>query len=496
MEETYKRPCILRLMDISLDDYVPIEDVADGRLLSTNGYEQDYGPDAPAPESVLPADKIPATFTGLDSWPLTTNLRCWACHFTHDNSPKFCPTYVREAEDSKLEMGVKGSMCTVHCVARWIITRYAGKTDQKWRALDNLCLLYFVFTGFRIAHVVPAYEYTELKQYGGDWDEETFWKKMRALDPVAGLRDHTPGSIVPERERMREAVATLRAQTRIRPLERLAMEPLVARLSSVWDICGARDQPVRSKAAARPTMYESPAMCSLDSVPVGGAETPSAIPKQGDTWVALDKALKVCITSAHTDAAQEELEKARRDPEPPHETPGLDTLTGVSASKPSASKPIVSASKPTVSASKPAVSVSKPAVSASKPAVSKPAISASKPAISASKPAISASKPAISASKPAISASKPAASAGKPATGKAVAAVGNITTSRPASMPVIRVSKPVAVSLRNIPTRVAAAHAPTKLAELAQVPESTKNASEPLPTEMDDEMADLLDSYL
>ena len=43
-----------------------------------------------------------------------------------------------------------------------------------------------------------------MRKYGGVWEEETFWKKMRELDPLGGLQNHTLGSIIPERNRVPE----------------------------------------------------------------------------------------------------------------------------------------------------------------------------------------------------------------------------------------------------------------------------------------------------
>ncbi|NBW87833.1 MAG: hypothetical protein EBR23_13665, partial [Planctomycetia bacterium] len=198
METPYQPPNILRLFGITLKEWTPIEDVADKRLLRQAA---DGHPGAAATEAVQPYDKVPRVFTGIEDWPLSTNLRCWQCDSTFDDRPKFVPTYVREAENGGIEFGVRGNMCTFNCAELWIHIHYAGKEDQRWRIQDNLCLVYFLFTGHRAARILPAPHKTELRQYGGELDEETFWKKMRTLDSLAGLRDHTPGSIVPDRDR-------------------------------------------------------------------------------------------------------------------------------------------------------------------------------------------------------------------------------------------------------------------------------------------------------
>lgn len=210
MDKPYAPPSILRLTGIALADYVSPEDVADAKLLepSSDGGAPDH--DEPTPEGVHPPDKIPRVFAGLDDWPHRTNLKCWVCDFTFDDRPKFVPRFAREG-GSGVEFGVLGNMCTFNCAELWIETNLGGRAsnEERWQVQDNLRLLYFVFTGARVSRIKPAYRKTEMRKYGGEWDEETFWKKMRELDPVAGLRDHTPGSVVPERNRAKIALTAV-----------------------------------------------------------------------------------------------------------------------------------------------------------------------------------------------------------------------------------------------------------------------------------------------
>jgi len=265
MEAPYKPPSILRLTGVTLDDYKPIEDVADELLLQSGTGAA--GPEEPAPESVYPMDKIPRTFTHLNDWPLHTNLRCWQCDFSFDDRPKFVPTYVRESNDGCIEFGVHGNMCSFNCAELWIEINYAGKDDRRWRAQDNLCLVYFIFTGYRTALIRPAIHKTELLRYGGELDEETFSEKMRALDAIAGLRDHTPGSIIPERcrdvivpehRRIKAAIDALHVRTglggapkprAVTPVGTLIQpftmpgEPLLVQSDSVWGVCGLAEAP-------------------------------------------------------------------------------------------------------------------------------------------------------------------------------------------------------------------------------------------------------------
>lgn len=201
MDKPYAPPNILRLAGITLADYTSVEDVADERLLDQCGASA-VGSDDAADEASYPPDRIPHRFTTLAEWPHNTNLRCWQCNFTFDDRPKFVPTYVRESERGGVDIGVRGNFCTFNCAELWIEIEYAGQLDQQWRAQDALCIVYFLFTGHRVSRILPAPRHTRMRQYGdGDWSEETFWTVLRSLDPIAGLRDHTPGTVVPERNR-------------------------------------------------------------------------------------------------------------------------------------------------------------------------------------------------------------------------------------------------------------------------------------------------------
>ena len=168
----YKTPNILSLTGITLDDYISLEDTADERLIIEE--EQNI-------ETIYPYNKIPQTFTSIDKWPLSTNLCCWSCGFKFNTNPKFIPTYIRQATDS-LEIGVLGNMCSFCCAELWIETHTFNR-EERYKLQNNLCYLYYLFTGNRITHIKPAPCKTNLLQYGGTWNEEIFLKKMKEMEP-------------------------------------------------------------------------------------------------------------------------------------------------------------------------------------------------------------------------------------------------------------------------------------------------------------------------
>jgi hypothetical protein len=417
MEELYKPPHILRLVGITLNDHVTIEDVADDRLLeqlpecsetSVGIYETD-----------MPFDKIPPTFTGLEDWPLHTNLRCWNCNFTFDDRPKFVPPFVRETEDGKVEFGVHGNMCTFNCAMAWILTNYATNSDQQCRARNNLFLLYFVFTGVLVSHIRPSESCTKLKQYGGELDEDVYWKRMRDLDPIAGLRDHTLGSIIPERERGPAVLSILRDASCARPINVLTMDVLVEKLSNVWGVCTAGRKP------AQPARYESPLVdiprLALKEMPTAGALNVPG--KKNGTTASAASATKTAVTPAKTTTTPVSTASAT----------GTASTASMSKAAPantaSMASPVTTAS--TMSVPKSATAKTAPSTAAKTGAAPKTAKTVTAPAKTATAPAKTATAPTKTATAPARTTTAPAKTATTPASAATATAKVN-----PASGPV------------------------------------------------------------
>lgn len=341
-ENRYRPPNVLRLPGITIkDDYVPIEDFADELF---NSHET--GLEDPAHESILPLDKIPREFTSIEDWPHETNLRCWSCGYTFKGCPVFVPKDVRESESGGIEFGVLGNMCSFPCAELWISIHFAAKEDQRWRAQDNLCLVYLLFTGHHVARILPAPHKTELQKYGGDLDEDTFFQKIRRLDPLTGTRDHMTGIIGPERVRtqlvpeslrVKTALAKLRASSGAPALRAVTSnantsetcpvnnpgDPLVVGQKSVWRVCGL-------------PFEENPAACACaDSIAI----TPS---------VQCMDAFELLLTDCATDGPGSGL---HTDIAPPATSAGSNQTpeTFVRLEKPTDSKSPTGSKSPTIS---------------------------------------------------------------------------------------------------------------------------------------------------
>jgi hypothetical protein len=173
MDAYYQPPNILRLTNITLDDCISIDDIADTKILEHAGLNS-------APVVEQPAyDKIPEVFTKFNKWPLRTNLKCWNCSFTFSTPPVFIPTYMNSIPGG-VEFGVYGNMCRFGCAQRVL-------TDSKlgWQAQDNLFSLHAIYTGIRVSHIEPTIPCTRLQQYGGDLTNDEFWELNKSTHQLA-----------------------------------------------------------------------------------------------------------------------------------------------------------------------------------------------------------------------------------------------------------------------------------------------------------------------
>ena len=184
MDVAFPRRNTLRLSGIMLSDYVPIDDAADKKFLEDVSQDEVM---IPLSTLVQTHEKIPALFTGLDDWPLSTGLCCWSCGFTFAGRPKFIPTSIQEltgGSDVRITLGVRGNFCTWGCAELWILTYYKDSYEQRLRLQDNLRHAYFLFTGQRVSQISPAIPITELVSHGGDLSVVAWQQRQRELEPV------------------------------------------------------------------------------------------------------------------------------------------------------------------------------------------------------------------------------------------------------------------------------------------------------------------------
>lgn len=175
---------VLFLQGVFKTDCDRIEDFFHERLL--------HGSDA----DVKIFDKIPMTFTDLESWVKTTNLLCWNCRRSIKGRPWFEPQSIDPINKCKPGefissknlnrtgkihesycINVKGCFCSPNCVMRHIQT-FSKDLADKLNKISMLLFVYEIFVGTKIADIQSAPLITELVQYGGNMTEQEYQKKI------------------------------------------------------------------------------------------------------------------------------------------------------------------------------------------------------------------------------------------------------------------------------------------------------------------------------
>lgn len=119
-------------------------------------------------------DIISKVFTSLESWPKTTNVKCWFCTCGFSSRPIFVP-----GRDIKQ---VTGNFCSFNCAAAWIKQQ---PENAQWEMREQLKELYYIFNGKRVNVILPAYDKIEMKEYGGMLTRAAYIKKNTELDTLS-----------------------------------------------------------------------------------------------------------------------------------------------------------------------------------------------------------------------------------------------------------------------------------------------------------------------
>ncbi len=143
-------------------------------------------------------DKIPLVFTGLDTWPKSTNLLCWNCNKSFKNRPWFEPQSIDPMSKGPVGVlltgdeikkshdvgacciSVKGNFCGPSCTMRHIIT-YSKNLAERLNKVSMLLIVHNIFTGISVPDIIPAPVHTEMEQFGGRWTAQEYQKKVDEL---------------------------------------------------------------------------------------------------------------------------------------------------------------------------------------------------------------------------------------------------------------------------------------------------------------------------
>lgn len=124
----------------------------------------DVAPDVPL-EPEPEYNEIPKKFTSVESWPKSTNLKCWSCDLIPRAAPSFIPQNP-EIVDGKEVCDVLGNFCHSGCAAEYIYTKMPS--FQHWDLIELLGRFECQFTGVRRAIIPRGPDKTEMKAYCGN----------------------------------------------------------------------------------------------------------------------------------------------------------------------------------------------------------------------------------------------------------------------------------------------------------------------------------------
>jgi len=131
------------------------------------------------PKSKKEYTVIPRQFTGIDSWPKTSNLKCWECDLIPDSYPKFIPLYPCYKHDQEPTCDIYGHFDDWSCAARYIEKEFP---KNKWDMLNTLCIFEAIFSKVKKDKIPAAPHKTIMQDYCGDTGlTPSQYKKQRSM---------------------------------------------------------------------------------------------------------------------------------------------------------------------------------------------------------------------------------------------------------------------------------------------------------------------------
>jgi hypothetical protein len=157
-------PTYLLIRGVYLNDCKSIDDLLEEHLLGAETIEL---------EDVYVYDKLPLTYTGLSTWPMSTNLVCWHCARQFSGIPLFVPKSIEPIGDGKFAMSREGCFSSWACAAAYIDLQYPRVVDNANRK-NMLKFLYRNMIGRPIADIPSAPPIFHTERYGGDMTDAEF----------------------------------------------------------------------------------------------------------------------------------------------------------------------------------------------------------------------------------------------------------------------------------------------------------------------------------
>jgi hypothetical protein len=118
-----------------------------------------------APSQAIYMD-MPKRFISVETWPTVSNLRCWSCDQMTTGYPKFIPLNLEKNANGDDTCDVYGHFHEWNCAARYIYKEFPR--EQRWDALEALCLIESKFSLCRREKIMPAPPKILMKPYCGN----------------------------------------------------------------------------------------------------------------------------------------------------------------------------------------------------------------------------------------------------------------------------------------------------------------------------------------
>lgn len=157
MESTYRRPNILFLRGVYIDDLKSQDEIFDRKFTSAEVQ----------PVNKIIYQSIPEHFTTMQQWPRSTNLKCWECDCSFTSTPVFVPTDMYRNRKGELMFDTHGNFCTFNCAQKYIEEKFRNEPSKHDKD-KFLKILHGIFTGKKTDRIVPAPDKTLMQQYRGD----------------------------------------------------------------------------------------------------------------------------------------------------------------------------------------------------------------------------------------------------------------------------------------------------------------------------------------
>lgn len=109
--------------------------------------------------------KIPKRFTGVETWPTSSNRKCLVCDLQPRGYPRFIPKSPVRV-DGKFECDVEGHFCEWNCAVQWIRWNYPPNEQRELE--DLITYIESLWTGVRRLRILLPPDKKLLKPYDGD----------------------------------------------------------------------------------------------------------------------------------------------------------------------------------------------------------------------------------------------------------------------------------------------------------------------------------------